>query len=186
MERRELLLLLSAFGTIVLVGIPQAVNFYPPYVESIVAWLSSLIPANFFVWTERILIALFGVLTGWFLKSVYGLRNLETESKTEIESSKRSNKTAPKEEDSEKEEFESTIVKGCVETDRLVWSGKALVKPHDATPMGRMEPHCPQCRSGVVTASRQGLRNTNDIDKTVKRRFYVAIFRVEAMGLPRV
>jgi len=158
MERREWLLLLSILVTIVMVGIPQATAFYPPSIQAVASWVSSIIPTNIIIWVERFSIASFGVSTGWLLKSVYSLDDVEFNRGLDAVKS-----------DVDSDEFESMTVHGCVESDGVLWSGEALVKKSDFQNAGRMEPYCPQCKTGLTKSSIRGLQNTDELNKDIRK-----------------
>lgn len=151
MERREWLLLLSTFATIVMIGIPQSAGFYPAHIQSLVSWISTIIPSNLLVWIERVLIAFFGVFTGWFLKSVLSDDKLDFSRDTE-----------------DTDEVESRTVDGCIESDGVLWSGEAVVEENDFQNAGRMEPYCPECKTGVTKSSLANLQNVDEVDRSIR------------------
>lgn len=149
--------ILSSVGMLVLVGIPRAAQFYPPYIEYFLSEFGTFLLAGF------------GILTGWFLNSAYQKYRVSTVTDSmSIEDLDGEEQTAeiPTEENSEKSGIKVT---GCVEVDEVCWRGDALVNDSDFDWVEfYTSPKCPECQTDLIITGRKNIRNT-ELRDDIKR-----------------
>jgi hypothetical protein len=128
------LTIVSILATVVLIGIPTAANFYPPIFTS----LADRLPIDFILtWMRRTGILAIGVMSGWFVRGIWGEGESEGETETD--------------EEIEIDGFSRTTVaeiEGCIEVDGSCWRGIAELSGGNLSDINvEYRAICPNCQT---------------------------------------